>query len=460
MSDHAEEPTVIADGAFSLRSLPAEAQELARNILAVRVQPGAALEAADLSDEIRQATGVRVNYQSIYDWSRRHVPGAKVSMRARREDQPLVEDEEDILEAEQRRLLDIKRTRELKDSLREAAKVEQYKRVIADNLRPFNPSPLIPIQKAAGAPVHKWILMLSDWHVGQETPQQDTGLPFEQNYEITKRQVDKLLGALASIHEVEAHGQTIEELTVLVCGDIVEGDSMRKAQIRHSEFPVTEQTVLAFDLLSFFLRQLLTFPGIRKIDVRVVGGNHDRTSQKPGLAGLGETDYIDTFAWLIGEFLVRVFEQEPRLRVLNHRTFYGRAIVAGRRVVYEHGASIKFSVGSYGGIPFYGIVNAARGYSQMLDGADIVAIGHLHQLGMLPLGTGGSILLNGALPATTQYVQSSYKQLRTPSQWLIDLHDEHGVVDYRPLYAPINMPKEGEAWDITAREQADLWTPA
>lgn len=460
MSD-GNEQFMQEDGPVRLRALPAEAKELAYSILEQRVQAGQTYQASDLSDEIRQATGFRINYQSIADWAKYHVPEAAVSQKRRKSDDELSDEEETLLEKEMRRLKEAHEFREIQASLREGAKVEAYKRVIAQHLAPYSPTPMQPIlvrDDSEGKPIHKWVIVLSDWHVGQKTPKQDTDYVYEQNYEVTKWQVDRLLTALKSIHDVEVEGKVISDVLVLVLGDIVENDAMRKAQIRHSEFAVTEQTVKAFDLLNYFFRQLLTFPGLERLEAHIVGGNHDRTSGKPGLAGLGETDYIDTYAWLIGAMMERFMAEEPRIRIINHDSFFGRTVFGGKRIVFEHGASIKLSVGSYGGVPFYSIVNAARGYAAMLDGADMVIIGHLHQGALLPNGKGGWIALNGALPATTQYVQTSFKAVREPMQWLMDIHEEHGLVATRPLYAvPPTYPREGEAWTRTESEVAGLW---
>lgn len=342
------------------------------------------------------------------------------------------------IEKEKERLHQNEMTRTLQELTRGAAKRQEYVAAIQSVLRPFEPSIVRPFPEHDAQTTVDWAVQLSDWHIGQKTDLEHTGGIYEQNLEVTRAQVDKLLEALSGIF-YESKGKHVKRLWVPILGDIVEGDSMRPAQLREIQIPVVKQTVEGFDLLAYFLRSLLQLPGLEELVVDVVGGNHDRTTQKPGNAGLGESDFCDTFAWLIGAMLQRSFEDEPRVQVTNWETWFGTREFGGLRHVFEHGASIRTSGGSYGGIPFYPIINAARQYESMLGGVDIVWFGHQHTPYHLPLGQRGHVIGNGSLPATSRFVQSRYKTLRRPQQWLVEFHRKHGATAFRPLYADINL---------------------
>jgi hypothetical protein len=360
---------------------------------------------------------------------------------------------EAAIKAEQERQHNREMIRQLTQMQRTEAKRQEYISMIRECLQPFEPTPLLPLfdgvarDPATHKPIHRWVLDLSDWHLGQRTPIQSTGGIYEQTTEIVRWQVQQLISAARSIFDVEVKGQTIEEILVVFNGDLHENDSMRPGQAAKIDLLVTQQVVEVFDLASYVLRELLTFPGVKRIEVHNVGGNHDRTSPKRGDAGLGELDYVDTYAWLIGEFLSRAFEAEPRLTVKNWATYYGYTEFAGRKIIFEHGSSFKGGAGSYGGIPWYPIVNSARMLTDMLGGGDLVLFGHVHQPAILPIRQDSWVVINGALPATSTYLQSTYKALRTPTQWLLDLHEEHGVTDFRPLYArPASLERPGAIW--------------
>ena len=352
----------------------------------------------------------------------------------------------EAIELERERLHKNELARTLRELSRGEVKRQEYIAAIHDSLDPFVMSKVFPLYKGDQKSTVDWAIMLSDWHVGQLTPIETTGGVYHQDLAITRRQVDKLLYAIGDINS-ESEGKHVKNLLLIIAGDIVEGDSMRPAQLRQIEIPVVKQTMEGFDLLSYFITTLLQLPGLETITVHMVGGNHDRTTTKPGLAGLGETDYVDTFAWLIGAMLERGFEKDPRVSVTNWETFFGYCEFAGLKHVFEHGAGITRGGGGYGGIPFYPIINTANKHSQMLGGVDMAWFGHLHTPYTLPLGQEGVVIGNGALPATTAFVQSRYKTIRRPEQTLVEFHRKVGITNIRPLYADVDLPKPGAVWE-------------
>lgn len=328
---------------------------------------------------------------------------------------------------------------------RTEAKRQAYLNTIERALDAFVPSKVFPLAMSEPTTVVDWMIHLSDWHIGQRTEMSATGGLYEQTLSNVRLQVDNLLSAISGIF-YESAGKQVKNIWVCVNGDVVEGDVLRPAQLRGIEFAVTKQTVEAADLLSYFLRSLAQLPGVEQILVDIQGGNHDRTTAKPGLAGLGETDFVDTYAYLIGAMLERWFADDPRIDIKTCESFFGTREFAGKRHVFEHGASIRGG-GGYGGIPFYPIVRAADGYSNMVDGADFVHLAHLHTPYTLPLHRDGLIVGNGALPATTEFVQAKFKKVLRPSQTLLEFHRKWGLTSYRKLYADGNLQPAEVIWE-------------
>lgn len=321
-------------------------------------------------------------------------------------------------------------------------------KIIRDSVAMVDPPKLRPqVKGAKRSPHHTWGLVLSDWQLGQLTTSADSGHVFEQTTAVTKAQVREMWDRVEYLHGIESNGKTIDELVIFSLGDLLEGDNMRPSQAAMVDRPVTKQAMDVYDLESELVQKALTiFPKVRVLHV---GGNHDRTSTKPGNAGLGELSYIDTYSWMIAEMLRRMHEKaidDGRLSIVNHESFFGTAIVANQRCVYEHGASFRASTGSYGGTSYYSIANAAAGYQKMLDGADLVLMGHHHKAMVLPMGWGWQIL-NGALPPSSQFVQSNFKGYGRPSQTLLDLHPDKGLVGWRCLYLETpGMVRPGDFW--------------
>lgn len=324
---------------------------------------------------------------------------------------------------------------------------ERYLKIVAEHLEALAPPEMEVDPPKKGRPDHTWVVVLSDWHVGQRTTLAETGGMFEQSTLITTGQIKDLCSKLTSMHKLWSTSINIVEIVLLVLGDLVEGDDMRPSQHQGIDRLVIQQAFEAGNLLYSVTQQAMKLSP--KVRVRIVGGNHDRTSRKPGYGGLGELGYTDTHAWMIGATLEQRLSnavKRGRVDIRNSETFFDGDIISGQRVVFEHGASIKVSSGSYGGIGYYPIANAARRYREMLDGADLMIIGHYHQANVLNMGRGYQIL-NGALPASTPYVQSNFKTVSRPCQLLLDIHADHGLIGFHPVYLEhAGLAQPGDFW--------------
>ena len=374
---------------------------------------------------------------------------ARQAYDTRRVDEDLSLD--DKIKREQERLSTREDTRVLQQLQRTAAKRKEYIQVLREVITSFEPSKLIrPTNLKKDVAEVSWSIDLSDWQVGQYTPIQSTGGMYEQTTQVAKNQLDKIWEAIQSIFAVEIGGgrKRLRELWLNFIGDLVDGDCLRPSQARAIDSTVTQQTIEVADLAALFIRRCLTLPGIEIIYIDMVGGNHDRTSSKPGNASLGELDFVDTYAWLIGHWLDRIFVDEPRVQIKVWDTFYGYKTFGGLNHAFEHGASFRGGAGSYGGIPWYPISNAATKYGDMLGSVDVVHMGHFHQPAVLPLGQSGWVFMNGALPVSSQFIQSSFKSLRAPMQWLIEYNLKHKFINnFHPLYADVGQfVKHGEVW--------------
>lgn len=354
---------------------------------------------------------------------------------------------EDALEAAHAKDVADRQRLELKKATALESRIRRYIAALEDGLEAYEPTPFVPVhtkKEAAALPEHEAILLTGDWHTGQRTKIHETGGIYEQDIETTRLQIFKLWDRMQRLHAIESSGIHYRKLHIISLGDLIEGDDMRPAQHRQVEDIMTSQTVQAFDLFTWLIREALQL--YEQVEVDLVGGNHDRTTRNRGNAGLGELDYADTMSWLIGEFTQRLFAEEPRVKIRNWNTFFGYKEVAGQRVVFEHGSSFRWNAGSYGGVPWYSVSQLPRKYAEMLGEADIMAIGHGHRPAILPAGRGWMVV-NGALPATSNFEQSAFKSVHRPLQWLLSVHEEHGLTGYKPIYLDVPgtvMP--GEVW--------------
>lgn len=323
----------------------------------------------------------------------------------------------------------------LKQALNFAARKDEYLQVIREAsaalLHP--PSLWTPPPRRSRRPEHQWVLLLSDVQAGQRTTLRETGGLFEQNSEIVAWQMRQLFLLLAELAEIHQAVKQITHLHIVLNGDIVEGDSLRKGQIAKIDQLVTEQTMFMFTQLEEFTLSLLqVFP---KVVLWVCPGNHDRGSERPDAAGLSDVGgAIDTYAWLLGQMLARAFRDQTRIDVHVADAFVQAARIAGRRCVWEHGASIRFGA-AYSGIPLQGILQTAQRYDRLFGGIDVLLLGHFHQAMVIPLWGGRAMaVVNGAFPPSSDFILKRSKTISRPQQWLLDLHARLGIVDYLPLY--------------------------
>lgn len=348
--------------------------------------------------------------------------------------------------------------RELKRLLTAAQIKAEMLKTIAEHAPLLTPPKLTLYPGGKERPRHTWVLLLSDLQHGQRTSRGESGGVFEQTSEVSEAQFRLLWQRIDELARIASKSKEITKFWILDLGDMHEGDSMRVSQARKVDRPVTVQCIEVVDLMSWLLNNALArFPSV---GYRKVGGNHDRVSSKPGTAGLGELSMVDTYAWLGGEFLRRLFTgaiKNKRLDFHNHESWFGGTMIAGQRFVYEHGASFRSSTGSYAGISYYSIANAASGYMRMLDGADIVCMGHFHQPMVLPIRGGwGWQGMNGAFPPSSEFIQSNFKGVGRPCQMLLDFHEEHGMVSAAPIYLETEaMVRPGDFWkQIAERDSA------
>jgi hypothetical protein len=72
-------------------------------------------------------------------------------------------------------------------------------------------------------------------------------------------------------------------------------------------------------------------------------------------------------------------------------------------------------------------------------------MGHFLTPALLPMGARGWQVLNGSLPPSTPFVQSRYKRVTRPTQVLLDLHPDVGLVSWRPIY--LDHGPQGAYWE-------------
>lgn len=284
------------------------------------------------------------------------------------------------------------------------------------------------------------LLLISDVHVGQDTPARLTA-GFDIDTSVTHIQFKLLAQKIIIFWNIHNIGnRPWKKLVILDLGDDVEGSSMRASQARIANPLVTDQTRLYGQWLAEFITTLLQV--FERIEVHRVPGNHGRVSHKAGIAGLDELDPANSFDLLAGKFTEAIVQPSitaGRVQITNYDGYVGQIKVAGQKVLFEHGSSLRG--GASLGIPAYGIYRAAANFMRLYGEFDLLCMGHWHQAMLLPAGYRAKIVMNGAFPPTTPFVAGDLHNLSRPTQMLLSLHRHIGLTGIYPIYLDIPRKK-------------------
>lgn len=323
------------------------------------------------------------------------------------------------------------------------------------------PKPLrLPPPRHANADSETEVALLSDVHIGAKEHDRD-GHP--QSLGITLYQWRRWEATVAKLLALDRAMHPVRRLHILVLGDLVDG-YLRPSHAFRLAMDQPEQAVIAGGLLAeAVLTFLQLFPDGDgpQVILETVDGNHDRVTQRPGLAGLSELSPRG-WSWVAAKFAEAVLAEairQGRVEVRVHGTILAQTEVEGWPVFFEHGSTVRAG-SSYGGIPAGPLKNSATAILQ--DSAEagirpflLYAVGHFHQMNTLHFHGRSQIALNGAFPAITEYERSIHKAVRVPVQRMFSVHERQGVTTERPIWLPVPREAVGLLAQANTREDAE-----
>ncbi len=388
-------------------------------------------------DRIAHETGL--NRDTVRSILGRHRPGGVQGQEAARAAQ---EATQTAVQQERARAIRDAQAAELRRLTARRAVIEEWRDAIHQAALTVTPPGLVALPAQAPFGEEEAVLLLGDVHLGQATPPRLTA-GWTQDTETTEGQVRVLGEALLRLWELQAGAAPWRTLHLLCLGDLVEGSGMRTSQARQVDLLAVQQAGAAGRAVASLV--LTALQRFEHVTLDAVPGNHGRTSQQAGPAGLAELDPADSFDWLAIEFageILRAAVEAGRVEIRNHQQYYGTLEVAGHRVVLEHGSSLRGG-SSWGGIPYYGVDRTSAAYRDLLGDYTVLALGHFHRPYELPSAYGGMVVGNGAFPPTTPFTVATRHQATRPSQTLLSIHPRRGVTMIRRLY--LDTPREGPA---------------
>ena len=238
------------------------------------------------------------------------------------------------------------------------------------NKQVYTPSP----SKARVTTPCSVVAQACDWHMGAVQPRAEIEGFNEFSPEICRQRVYEFAKKLIDWTEVHRAAYHIDELVLLVLGDLISGDIHDELRVT-AEFPAPVQCVEAGGLLAEFVSMLA--PHFANVRVEfVVEDNHGRLTKKPQAREAG----LNTFNYLVGHIAKLHLAKTDNVQFNIYPQYEAVVQVAGRKYLLCHGHGVS----GWMGFPYYGIERkVAKEAMKRMNGPDAnrfnrVILGHWH----------------------------------------------------------------------------------
>ncbi len=259
------------------------------------------------------------------------------------------------------------------------------------------------------------VALLSDLQTGKITP--------DYNTDVCRARVLAYAHKIVKITNIQRLDHPVRHCRVAMLGDVVEGVDVFPGQQWLLDSTLYRQLMETTPTIIIdFLRVLLA--NFDTVTVEAVQGNHGRIGRK---GVFGPEDNADRMVYRLIKLLMR---DEPRLTFnmadpVGERAWYSIMTVGNYRAMLIHGDQIRGA----NGYPWYGLGKKVHSWAAggIPETFDDLFLGHYHQLGMMPLNKRVA-WANGAVESTNTFAAETLAAQSDPSQWLLFVHPERGVV--------------------------------
>lgn len=307
--------------------------------------------------------------------------------------------DEDLLAAERQKNSAAEHKREAR---RIQKALEKENSALATRLDFFNklseakaPKPLRIRRRQGKANDGTYVMLGSDWHVGERVRPDHVGGKNEYTPEIAQERAEQFFISNVRMLEIARAGWHIDKAVFWLGGDLMTGYIHEEYEEENFLSPV-EEALLAQDILIRGIDYLLVESDLEEIIIPTSNGNHGRTQKKMRIATYAK----NSFEWMLYHMLARHYEGENRLRFRIANGYNNVLDVYGVRLNFSHGDAVRGG-GGVGGIAIPLLKRVSRiamGTPLKWEGTDKAAAhyyieGHHHQtLNYGPLIKNGSLI--------------------------------------------------------------------
>ena len=323
---------------------------------------------------------------------------------------------EQLLEARDQQI-ESRRARQaaLEDAQRERM-LRIFREVLADSRIEFSVKPHASAQKEHA---HSAVLLFGDWHLGKVCNPLETEGRATYNVNHAIARLDYLQREVARLL---ANGPPIDELVILLCGDIIEGALDHGAE-REQTILVGKQFALALSLLSQFIARLAAV--VSKVRIHGVSGNHGRLPNQRKMPTVGRESNFDGMIYTALETLFSFQTVNAQSITFDLRDSSRQLIqIKQTWVLLAHGDELRGGEYYVGGIKKE-VYNSVLRYAREGRIPDLWVTGDKHVSIALPVAN-GQFIVNGSFPGEDNYSQKFAPAI--PSQTLLWICPHRGKV--------------------------------
>lgn len=289
---------------------------------------------------------------------------------------------------------------------------------VEEILKDFHPKKIDVKNTSRSLPEATYIMLASDWHVGERVRPEQVGFRNEYNPDIAQERGRRFWQSNYKMLNAARASWTIDNVVLWLGGDLITGYIHEEFEADNFLSP-TEETLLAYQMVTEGIDCILDSYDVENLTVVTSNGNHGRTGRKKRIAD----DFRNSYEFMLYHLLAKHYKDNNRVTFQISPGYYNYLNVYDMQIRFSHGDGIRSS-GGVGGLapPLYRRLGR-------LPAADIDCMGHFHQLDFLR-----KFCRNGSLIGWNPFADFTGCEFEPPQQASFVVDSKHKICcNFNPI---------------------------
>lgn len=280
---------------------------------------------------------------------------------------------------------DVKEKRDARKELRAVVKALEHRNAELEEANAFlmniedatdaacNAKPIRRLRRKTILPEATYVMMASDWHMGERVrPEMVQGLN-EYNPEIAQERAERYFRSNLVMLRAARSAWEVNQVLLWLGGDLMTGYIHEEYEEENFLSP-TEESLLAFDVLFRGIDYMLDEYDVERVLVFTNQGNHGRTGRKKRI-----TSYFrNSYEYMLYQMLAKHFKNSTRVDFQIGQGYHNIVDIYGYKIRGSHGDAITHRGGIGGIAP--ALYRRIGRQGEGGDTVDLDIMGHFHQL--------------------------------------------------------------------------------